>query len=61
MRTMVDEIYDRTYQAGREEFHDGIERGLERLRCGVVTTFRALHAIQFAAPWNKRSTDIRCA
>ena len=58
---MFDEIHDRTYQAGREQFHADIDRGLEKLRCGVVTTFRALHAIQFAAPWRKRSKDVGCA
>lgn len=58
---MIDEIYDRTYQAGREHLHSGIDRGLEKLRCSVLTTFRALHAIQFAAPWARRSKDVGCA
>ena len=58
---MVDEIYDRTYQAGREQLHDGMDRGLDKLRRGVVTTFKALHDIQFAAPWTKSPKDTGCA
>ena len=48
---MVDEIYDRHYQAGRQEFHAGIDRGLARLSHAVMSGFDALNRIQFAAPW----------
>ena len=58
---MIDEIWDRQYQAGRHEFHAGVERLVERLRCSVGTTFRLIHAIQFDAPWARRSKDVGCA
>lgn len=58
---MIDEIYDRTYQSGREQLHAGIDRGLDKLRRGIGATFRALHKVQFAAPWSKQSKDAGCA
>ena len=48
---MIDEIYDRQYQAGREQLHDGIDRAIARLRNSLGTTFRALRDVQFDAPW----------
>jgi len=45
---MVDEIYDRSYQAGRAEFHAGIDRMARK----AAETFREIARIQFQAPWN---------
>lgn len=60
---MVDELYDRSYQSGRAELHDGIHAGLLRLRDSITQTFELLHRIQFAAPWarDERRKDIGCA
>lgn len=59
---MMDENFDRTYQSGRKQLHAGIDAALERLRCGVLTTFATLNRIQFAAPWKKNSSnDVGCA
>ena len=58
---MYDETSDRTYQAARADLNDGIDRALDNLRTGVATTFRKVHAIQFAAPWHKKSRDVGCA
>ena len=44
---MRDEIFDRDYQAGRNDLHDGIDR----LVAGTMNTFRLLASIQFSAPW----------
>ena len=44
---MVDQIYDRGYQAGRAELHHGIDRLLHR----IAATFEAIARIQFKAPW----------
>ena len=44
---MRDEIYDREYQAGREELHAGIDR----LVAEIGQTFKMISAIQFSAPW----------
>ena len=51
---MIDEIYDRHYQAGRTQMNRDIERGLARLGSAVTDAFAVLTRIQFAAPWNAR-------
>jgi acetaldehyde dehydrogenase (acetylating) len=58
---MIDEIWDRNYQAGRNELNAGIDRLVEKIRCSTVKTFRLFHAIQFDAPWARRSKDVGCA
>jgi len=52
--TMVDQIYDRQYQAGREDLHAGIDRAIERLGRAVGAVFNTQHRIHFDAPWNTR-------
>ena len=44
-----DEIFDRDYQAGRDALHDGIDR----LIAGIGRSLKALHSIQFDAPWKQ--------
>ena len=48
---MRDELYDRDYQAGRDALHDGIDH----LGRSIMLGFRTLSAIQFAAPWTRKS------
>lgn len=50
---MQDEIYDRYYQAGREDLHAGLDRGFQAIGHFLGATFNALHDVQFSAPWNK--------
>ena len=50
---MQDEIYDRYYQAGRQELHAGLDRGIQRIGHSLVAAFNALHDINFAAPWRE--------
>ena len=52
-RDMQDEIYDRYYQAGRQELHAGLDRGLQRVGHSIAAAFNALHDINFAAPWRE--------
>jgi hypothetical protein len=52
MNTMVDEIFDRGYQAGRAELHNGIDALIRRFASGVAATFDAIRRIQFQAPWS---------
>ena len=47
---MRDEMFHRTHDQGREALHDGIDRLLEM----IMTAFRSLERIQFAAPWQRR-------
>ncbi len=59
---MIDEIFDRGYQAGRADFHAGIDRGLARLGGlprEIGRTFRLLHRIQWSAPWAAPSKPSR--
>ena len=48
---MMDQHFDRGYQAGREELHSGIDALVRRLVSSTVPVFDALHRIQFSAPW----------
>lgn len=57
---MVDEIFDRTYQSGRAEFNAGLDRGLNRLGESIGKSFKALHRIQWSAPWKRKSTNVQC-
>ena len=56
MHTMIDEIFDRQYQAGRAELNAGIDRAVARVGRSILTTFEALQRVQFAAPWNTART-----
>jgi acetaldehyde dehydrogenase (acetylating) len=48
---MIDEIFDRQYQAGRKELHGGIDRMVRRVGSALAATFRTMHRVQFDAPW----------
>jgi hypothetical protein len=63
MITMIDEIFDRTYQAGRSDLHSGLDAGVSRLINGVTASFETLRRIQFAAPWaaSSKRNDAGCA
>ena len=50
---MVDEKYDRDYQAARENLNAGIDRTLVAISRFVATTGRAIHKFEFDAPWNQ--------
>lgn len=58
---MFDQIFDRTYQAGREDLHEGLDKVIRRVANATGDTFRALHRIEFDAPWKERSDGARCA
>jgi hypothetical protein len=51
MVTMVDEIFDRHYQAGRNELNAALGSVFGRLGRTVGTSLRVLNQIQFSAPW----------
>ena len=48
---MMDEIFDRNYQAGRADLNAGLDRGFARIANAVSATFKVLHQIQWSAPW----------
>jgi hypothetical protein len=49
---MMDEIFDRNYQAGRAEFNAGLDRGFVRMAKLLADSFEALHRVQWSAPWS---------
>ena len=51
MITMIDEIYDRGYQAGRAELHDGIDALIRKVGGAVTPALRAIHRLEWDAPW----------
>ena len=54
MTTMIDEIFDRQYQAGRDQLHAGVDRLVHRVGGALADTFAAMKRVQFDAPWAAR-------
>ena len=54
---MMDENFDRNYQAGRADLNAGLDRGFARIGNALSTTFQVLHRIQWSAPW-AQSKDV---
>ena len=50
---MVDQNYDRDYQAGREALNHGIDDAIKAIARFLATTGRAIHKFEFDAPWNQ--------
>jgi hypothetical protein len=50
---MVDQNYDRDYQAGRATLNAGIDDALKSISRFFATTGRAIHKFEFDAPWNQ--------
>ena len=55
---MVDEIYDRIYQQGRAELHDGIGRAFANIGHAIDNAFRVLNRIEYSAPWAPRTNKV---
>ena len=51
MRTMMDEIFDRTYQQGRADLNDGLDALFAAIGREVGTSLKALHRLEWSAPW----------
>jgi len=59
MVTMIDEIFDRSYQASRSELNAAITGGLKRLGHAVGETFAVLNRIEYSAPWARPAKKAR--
>ena len=59
MVTMIDEIHDRNYQAGREQLNAAIVAGLARLGKAFNNAFAVLNRIEYEAPWSARTKRAR--
>lgn len=60
MVTMIDEIYDRHYQGGRDQLNAAIIAGLAQLGRSVGNAFSVLNRIEYDAPWKAKAKRIRC-
>lgn len=57
---MMDEIFDRTYQAGRADLNAGLDRAFSRIGSTIGKSLKVLHRIEWSAPWNSNSKNTRC-
>ena len=53
---MMDERFDRDYQAGRAALNQGIDHLVD----AVMASFRVLSSIQFDAPWQRTASAGHC-
>ena len=51
MKTMVDEIYDRHYQEGRQALNDGLDRLFGWIGGELGKSLAAVHRFEWDAPW----------
>lgn len=58
---MFDEIFDRTYQAGRAELNSGLGLLFRDVMAAAGNAFRVLHRIEFDSPWLARRRKRRSA
>jgi hypothetical protein len=59
MVTMIDEIYDRHYQDGRNELNAALARGAARFGNAITNAFRVLNRIEYDSPWTARAKHVR--
>lgn len=56
---MIDEIFDRTYQAGRADLNAGLDRAFAALGRTIGDSLKVLHHIEWNAPWATKSKNVR--
>jgi len=52
MVTMIDELFDRTYQAGRADLNEALSAIFWGLGHTIGDSLKVLHRIEWSAPWN---------
>ena len=60
MVTMIDEIFDRQYQAGRQQLNASLIDGVSRFGRAVLNAFTVLNRIEYSAPWTAKAKRVRC-
>ena len=60
MVTMVDEIFDRQYQAGRKALNASLGGAFARFGKAVSDAFEVLVKIEYQAPWAAKPKRARC-
>jgi hypothetical protein len=59
MVTMVDEIFDRQYQAGRDRLNASLIGAFGRFGHAVHDAFEVLVGIEYQAPWSAKPKKAR--
>jgi selenophosphate synthase len=59
MVTMIDEIFDRNYQAGRTELNASISDAFARLGSAISNAFAVLNRIEYSEPWTVKRKRAR--
>jgi len=60
MLTMIDQLYDREYQAARPQMNGGLARSLGAAVKSIGDVFQVLNQIEYAAPWSERRAKGHC-
>jgi hypothetical protein len=60
MVTMIDEIFDRHYQAGRDALNESIAGAVARFGRALGDAFEVLNKIEYDAPWAAKPRRARC-
>ena len=53
---MTDEMFDRTYQSGREAMNNGIDEAVRLFLLNMRHSFKRLNALRWQAPWDRQTT-----
>ena len=56
---MIDEIFDRNYQAARADFNAGIRSAFASLVRSIGDSMAALHRVEFSEPWATPKKPVR--
>ena len=51
---MRDELFDRSYAAGRAELNAGIDHARHSLSRIIGDSLKALHRVEWSAPWKQQ-------
>jgi hypothetical protein len=61
MVTMIDENFDRNYQAGRVQLNAGLAEALTGISQSIGKSLSVLHRIAWSAPWRPQGKPSRRA
>jgi hypothetical protein len=61
MVTMIDEIFDRSYQAARADINAGTANALSGIGQTIGESLKVLHRIEWSAPWAPPKKRVRRA
>ena len=57
---MVDEFFDRGYQAGRSDLNAALLLVVRSLGKALANSFKVLNRIEYSAPWADKSNSAPC-